>query len=739
MQVTNTAEGGSNGTTITTGNSGGSSGDAWDAVTIGTTGVVAYSTAQAINPSTVSMRVASGGTAAQAFMEWLTATLGSPTRVYGRAYFRLAAVGVSRELLRWRRLGTQIARLRVDSSNVLELRQGNNSAPATSGGTGTVTLSANTWYRVEWDIRAGTLTNTIYLYSGHSTTPLETITGNGVFSTTGAVSEFAAGQFTATASLGDLFLDGLMLNDTDLPGPLLVSAAVAESLTLGNAITRSLALPRAVAESLTLGNSISAGVALARAIPESLTLTDASARNVARIAAIAESLGLSDAVATQIDRPTAAAAALGLADAVARTVVLPRAQGETLGLADSAGQNAAQARAVAETLGLAGAAARTTATVVGVAEAVTVSDAWSYIVSRSAAAAAALGLADSAARQYAAVRGVDEALGLADSMFAGVGVTIGFSETLTLDDTLGRAVSKARALGEGLTLDASSARIVALVCGVDEELGVDVESTADRVVLVAVDESLTLDATATRAAVDYSRGVAESLTMSAGMARQVSRDRAAAETLGLAAAWVCFRFALVTMSETLTLEASAARAATSVARAVAETLGLGNAVGRQVSRPRAVAEALGLADEWLAARQILPVSAAVEISFSGNVAVVRALSRQAAQTVTLSSAAGRSINRARGLPESVTVADLMKAIRGQHLGVSSQITLDDRADAVIARARAIVEQIQFGDFASVGGAGGQLVIAHEHRIRMSGPTGRIRFSTPQAGTVRRTV
>lgn len=222
VQLANTAEGGSNGVTVSAANSGSGSGSAWTAVTIGSGADLTFSNAQAAAGS-LSYRIATGLSAAQVFTTWDSTVVGSPTRVYGRAYIYLTATSQARELVRWRRGTTQVARLRYAAGAGLELRQGNNSA--TAGGTGTTVLATGAWYRVEWDIQAGTLTNTVTLYAGHSTTPLETISGAGVFATTGVIDEVCFGQFTAAGSLADLHLDELVVNDTGLPGPALRTVA----------------------------------------------------------------------------------------------------------------------------------------------------------------------------------------------------------------------------------------------------------------------------------------------------------------------------------------------------------------------------------------------------------------------------------------------------------------------------------------------------------------------------------
>jgi len=164
----NTAEGGTDETTVTAGNSGGTSGTAWTSVTIDPTCAVVYDTAQAAH-GTVAYRVSTGATTGQAFVRW---TVASVARVYGRMYFRLSALGSNRALGRVRSTGaTQAARWAISAADKLELRNAANGLVWTS----TSTLAADTWYRLEYNALAGASGQvTLTLYAGESTTAIET-------------------------------------------------------------------------------------------------------------------------------------------------------------------------------------------------------------------------------------------------------------------------------------------------------------------------------------------------------------------------------------------------------------------------------------------------------------------------------------------------------------------------------------------------------------------------------------
>jgi len=105
--ATNSAEGGSNGTTVTTGNSGGASGDAFDLVTIGTTGAITFDNAFA-HAGSLAVNVTSGGTGAISYVEWSTAFNGgsSVVQVWFRAYVYITAKPANDVILfMWRNTG----------------------------------------------------------------------------------------------------------------------------------------------------------------------------------------------------------------------------------------------------------------------------------------------------------------------------------------------------------------------------------------------------------------------------------------------------------------------------------------------------------------------------------------------------------------------------------------------------------------------------------------------------------
>lgn len=82
--TSNTFEGLSNGTGITTGNSGGASGDAFDLMTLGSGATATADNTHAAH-GVVSMKLATGGSAADCAAEWTT-KIGTQTTIFNRMY-----------------------------------------------------------------------------------------------------------------------------------------------------------------------------------------------------------------------------------------------------------------------------------------------------------------------------------------------------------------------------------------------------------------------------------------------------------------------------------------------------------------------------------------------------------------------------------------------------------------------------------------------------------------------------
>ncbi len=223
-QLVSSANGGTSGTTVSTSNSGGASGDALNAVTIGTSATCVFDDTQAVAGG-LAYKHATSGTSAAVIQEW-TGAIGSWSRIYGRIYYRFTSLSLSLDVFRARTAAlSAIARVDVAAtSGFFRLRNGSN----TVVGTSSTALAVNTWYRFEFDFRPGTsVTNTVVLYQGHSTTPLETMAVSSSYSSGTDVGQFHWGNLFGQANVGNRWFDEILIDDTGYPGPVLKTLATA--------------------------------------------------------------------------------------------------------------------------------------------------------------------------------------------------------------------------------------------------------------------------------------------------------------------------------------------------------------------------------------------------------------------------------------------------------------------------------------------------------------------------------
>lgn len=577
---------------------------------------------------------------------------------------------------------------------------------------------------------------------------------------------------------------------------------LAEAIGLAGAGAVVSAKPRAQAEAVTLGNALAAVSAYTRAAGESVSLAHTLAVISGQARGVAGALTLSDALARgSLAYTRAVSEGVSLAHVLAVTSVKARAQGESLTLGNALAAVTAQPRSQAETLVLGNAIAATRVQSRGTSETLTSSDAWFYTVGRFIGVAEALHLVDAVAGAMSAPRGIAQSITLTDGFNPGTGVTIAVLEDMSMADAWVRQVSAPRMVGEGMSVDSDAAPVVALSVGVAESLTCADDWFAGLVVLIGFAETVGFGDASVVAAAGYGRAVAETLTLGHSFGRQVARDRAVAQTITVSDGWVRVAASARAVPESVTLADVWVRAR-SVVRAVAEALGMGNTFARQTDRPRGVAqtvslvdavtggrfvntstgeaiavadqfaraatgyaradpesvnlghsfvrqtarartvaEAIAMIDDVLVSRQIIPVVAAIEMTFStqmdARTSRVRAIAGSLAPVDSLS----RLIDRSRSTSELVHMSDLPSAIRAQQIFGSSQIAFDDLSWASTATVRQIAVTLALEDSSVAASTGVEpIIVAHAHRVFFTDPgiSGLASFDSG-SGTIRRTV
>lgn len=218
MILNNTAEGGTNTTTITQGvggNTGGASGDFFDSVTIGAGSALTFDNGFARGSFAYKMVPASGQ---QNFFEWNT-QMGSVSTAYGRLYLYFDTSPNTGQILLFRSGATQCCRIQLDGVPTLRWRD---ASTVDIPGAISATLSIQTWYRVEYKVIFSATVGQVFLnyYIGDSTSAVETLSSTASFNLGASFADsLRMGRPVAVANTTTLYFDDIQLNDTGFPGP----------------------------------------------------------------------------------------------------------------------------------------------------------------------------------------------------------------------------------------------------------------------------------------------------------------------------------------------------------------------------------------------------------------------------------------------------------------------------------------------------------------------------------------
>lgn len=208
MELNNSAEGGSNGTTVTAANSGGASGDAFNSV-VGTP-TITFDNTQALGA--LSYKVVASTTAQQVVWSFTAVP-----QLYGRLYlYSSGAPSSATGLLRFTVGGSQTARIRYNADGTLTLADNGNAAEVST----VAALPTNAWMRIEYQITftPGTGTCDLRTYNDpNSTTPTENLSSASLNALTNC-DTVQIGSFNSATWTG--WLDGLNVNTVDFPGPI---------------------------------------------------------------------------------------------------------------------------------------------------------------------------------------------------------------------------------------------------------------------------------------------------------------------------------------------------------------------------------------------------------------------------------------------------------------------------------------------------------------------------------------
>jgi RHS repeat-associated protein len=205
--LANSAEGGTNGTTVTVANSGAGSGDPFNVVTRGTGAALTFATAAAKHGSLGYSLTATSGTTTALTWNGYNAT-SAAVRFYYNPGATLPSTTV--RLLDVRNSSGTAARILMTSSNQLIVQN----TAGTTLKTFPTALSTNTWYRIELGVSISATAATVNAayYPGDSTTPVDTAYSTSTANTgTTNITTISIGDTTSGTWAGTEYLDDLAI------------------------------------------------------------------------------------------------------------------------------------------------------------------------------------------------------------------------------------------------------------------------------------------------------------------------------------------------------------------------------------------------------------------------------------------------------------------------------------------------------------------------------------------------
>jgi hypothetical protein len=231
--LNNSAEGGTNGTTVTVANSDATSGTAWDTVTIGSGGAaLTYDNTHTYG--TLAYKCVSGTSITS--LAWST-SLGTLGEAWGRVYLYMDSLpsSISAGLLRITNGSSQVARLTISGTGNIELRNAAN----TKLGQTVTGVAIGQWVRVEWHCVPLATNGTIEvrLFNSADSITADESTGFTNAALLTNLTQVQHGPVNNVAS-GTYWLDNLIVTTLDWAGPVVqpvTPAGVTSGETFGTA------------------------------------------------------------------------------------------------------------------------------------------------------------------------------------------------------------------------------------------------------------------------------------------------------------------------------------------------------------------------------------------------------------------------------------------------------------------------------------------------------------------------
>jgi hypothetical protein len=227
LQLVNSFEGGTSGTTISPANSGGASGNAFDTVSLTGTGVLAFDNAHAAHGS-LSLKAQAVTSGDMAAANWIS-SLGMHTQLWFREYLYFTANPTANcRVFSYLAAAANCATVSVNSLGQLIMLSSN----AVTMFTFATAIPLNQWFRIEGTVfnSAAAGQGTLRLYTApDSVTPAETHTSAANFNTLGSGNSADFGIAFSAAVLGPYWIDDVGVSTCGFLGPAFALAPAQQS------------------------------------------------------------------------------------------------------------------------------------------------------------------------------------------------------------------------------------------------------------------------------------------------------------------------------------------------------------------------------------------------------------------------------------------------------------------------------------------------------------------------------
>lgn len=249
---------------------------------------------------------------------------------YGFYIWPTAYPGSTTSIMSAQASGSKVSDLRFNTSGTLAIRDNN-----TTRGTSSVSLTLNSWNRVEFrfDDSGGTLGMRVYVGANADGDTPDYELSSGTFSGA-APDELRLGVITS----GTLtwYLDDTTVADTDWPGPIVDSTNWTVDVT----------------DTVALTDSTTRAQGHARTVTDPVTVTDAATRNQSADRIVTDPAGITDAVTLARGYGRTATDPVGITDTVSLLQTHEIVVTDDLGVTDEAGVSGAGTLATTNDLGI---------------------------------------------------------------------------------------------------------------------------------------------------------------------------------------------------------------------------------------------------------------------------------------------------------------------------------------------------------------------------------------------------